>query len=58
MEEGTSKAIPLRRPRGAAQALASRPLQLTERLGAGVPSALLIGAFADKSPWLLLPWSA
>ena len=41
MEEGTSKAIPLRRPRGAAQALASRPLQLTERLGAGVRRVLL-----------------
>ena len=40
MEEGTSKAIPLRRPRGAARALASRPLQLTERLGAGVRRVL------------------
>jgi len=40
MEEGTSKAIPLRRSRGGTRALTSRPLGLTERLGAGVRLAL------------------
>ncbi len=39
MEEGTSKAIPLRRSRGGVRALA-RPLRLTERLTAGVRRAL------------------
>jgi len=36
MEEGTSKAIPLRRSRGGVSALTARPLRLTERLTAGV----------------------
>ena len=40
MEEGTSKAIPLRRSRGSARALTARPLRLTERLTAGVRRAL------------------
>jgi hypothetical protein len=40
MEEGTSKAIPLRRSRGGVRALTARPLRLTERLTAGVRRAL------------------
>jgi len=40
MEEGTSKAIPLRRSRGGVRALTGRPLRLTERLTAGVRRAL------------------
>jgi hypothetical protein len=40
MEEGTSKAIPLRRSRGGVRASTARPLRLTERLTAGVRRAL------------------
>ena len=40
MEEGTSKAIPLRGSRGGVRALTARPLRLTERLTAGVRRAL------------------
>jgi hypothetical protein len=40
MEEGMSKAIPLRRSRSGVRALAARPLRLTERLTAGVRRAL------------------
>jgi len=40
MEEGTSKAIPLRRARGSVRALTARPLRLTERLSAGVRRVL------------------
>jgi len=40
MDEGTSKAIPLRRSRGSARALTVRPLRLTERLTAGVRRVL------------------
>src|SRR2546426_12155279 len=40
MEEGTSKAIPLRRSRGGVRALTARPLRLTERLTAGGRRAL------------------
>src|SRR2546426_6190995 len=40
MEEGTSKAIPIRRSRGGVSALTARPLRLTERLTAGVRRAL------------------
>ena len=36
MEEGTSKAIPLRRSRGGMRTSTARPLRLTERLSAGV----------------------
>jgi len=40
MEEGTSKAIPLRRSRNGARTVTTRPLRLTERLTTGVQRAL------------------
>ena len=40
MDEGTNKAIPLRRSRGGVRALTARPLRLTERLTAGVRRVL------------------
>jgi hypothetical protein len=40
MEEGTSKAIPLRRSRNGARVVTTRPLRLTERLTAGAQRAL------------------
>ena len=40
MDEGTIKAIPLRRSRGGMRALTARPLRLTERLTAGVRRVL------------------
>jgi hypothetical protein len=40
MDEGTSKAIPLRRSRGGVRAATAQPLRLTERLTAGVRRAL------------------
>jgi len=41
MDEGMSKAIPLRRSRSGVRALAARPLRLTERFTAGVRRVLL-----------------
>ena len=40
MEDGPSKAIPLRRSRGSTRTPTGRPLRLTERLTAGVRLAL------------------
>jgi len=52
MDEGTNKAIPLRRSRGGVRALTARPLRLTERLTERLTAGMRRALSPPRQIWL------